>query len=611
MRAQVANRLARFAGVETAGDVGDDELTSLALAFGLSPLEIDALCLLLGASVMPELAARFRGAPTAVEVLALLVPRLADRLAVVADGFPDRLVEAGLVRPLGGVESSEPLILTRRARAILLGSHPLAGLPRFARRVERGSEPAVAPLIDPARLADALRAPGSQILVVTGRAGIGKTTLLRAVADRLGREHVAVDVALAASLMPPAQLGAALGELVTDAALAGAPILLDPIGGLRASVAAELCATLDRVEARVLIAAGDEELPPSLRGRAALTVELGSPRPAQRAALWRHASPEAGDAEIADVAETFDLTPRQIREAATQTACGISLRDAAAAQLTGGGSLLEPTTTRRGLDSLILPEDTRRQLDEVLAAVRGREALMHDGGLRAHLSRGRGLSALFDGEPGTGKTAACEALALEAGRALVRVNLSTVVDKYVGETEKNLTRVFAQARARGAILMFDEADALFAARTSVNGANDRFANLEVNLLLQLMEEHTGIVFLTTNLKANLDPALLRRVTFKVEFERPEAELRAHIWAGALPPALFPEAVDLEALANDYPLAGGGIQAAALRAAYRAAGEGRHITDDDLHDAAERECQAMGIVVKTIRRINGQDGRRAC
>src|SRR5262249_24494181 len=163
-------------------------------------------------------------------------------------------------------------------------------------------------------------------------------------------------------------------------------------------------------------------------------------------------------------------------------------------------------------------------LRELIVAIRVRGRVD-----RGRSARGQGVSALFDGEPGTGKTLAADVIACEVPLPLMRVNVAALVDKYIGETEKNLTRTFAHARAGGGILVFDEADALFATRTDVGRAQDRYANLETNLLLQLLEEHPGIVILTTNLRGNLDPAFLRRITFKVHFALPEPPLRERLW----------------------------------------------------------------------------------
>ncbi len=192
---------------------------------------------------------------------------------------------------------------------------------------------------------------------------------------------------------------------------------------------------------------------------------------------------------------------------------------------------------------------------------------------------------------------ACEVVAAETGLPLLRVNAATLVDKYIGETEKNLARAFSQARAAGAILLFDEADALFGSRTEVKGANDRYANLETNVLLQLMEEHRGVVLLTTNLKRNMDVAFMRRIAFKIDFDLPDAKVRADIWRVSLPSGEVDDGIDHARLGKVFPIAGGGIKSAVLRAAYRAAAAGRKISmKADLAACADLECQALGKII---------------
>src|SRR5262249_53545154 len=163
------------------------------------------------------------------------------------------------------------------------------------------------------------------------------------------------------------------------------------------------------------------------------------------------------------------------------------------------------------------------------------------------------------------------------------------------ETEKNLTRVFAQARARGGILLFDEADALFAARTAIGRATDRYANLETNLLLQLLEEHPGIVLLTTNLRGNLDQAFLRRLTYKIGFDIPDARLREQIWRRHLPADHDVDDLTIARLARSFELSGGGIRNAIMRACYRAAGASRRVGVEDVAECAQLETAAMGKV----------------
>ena len=245
-------------------------------------------------------------------------------------------------------------------------------------------------------------------------------------------------------------------------------------------------------------------------------------------------------------------------------------------------------------------DDVYEQVKEIIDAVAAQQIVFREWGFSKKFNKGRGLSALFDGEPGTGKTLSAEIISAELGMSLYRVNVANVVSKYVGETEKNLTQVFAEARGAQSVLLFDEADSLFAKRVEVKGANDRFANMEVNVLLQLIERYDGLVILTTNLKTSLDTAFERRLSFKINFPFPEKETRASIWERLIPKgAPLGEGIDFELLGKHFELSGGSIKNAVLRAAYRAAASGSNITMDHFEDAAKRECQAAGKLYRTL------------
>ena len=202
----------------------------------------------------------------------------------------------------------------------------------------------------------------------------------------------------------------------------------------------------------------------------------------------------------------------------------------------------------------------------------------HDWGNARAWNEG-GLSALFAGAPGTGKTMCAEALAAELDLPLYRIDLSQVVDKYIGETEKNLKRLFDAADAADLILFFDEADALFGKRTEVKDAHDRYANLEVSYLLERMERFKGLALLATNRKKDLDEAFLRRLRFVVEFPLPDAQERARIWRSVVPPQVDASALDLDFLAQRFALSGGHIRAIVFHACLQAAGEGAAIALD--------------------------------
>ncbi len=220
---------------------------------------------------------------------------------------------------------------------------------------------------------------------------------------------------------------------------------------------------------------------------------------------------------------------------------------------------------------------------------------MRSWGFERKLAYGRSVSALFSGPPGTGKTMVATLIAKKLGLELFRVDLSRVVSKWVGETEKNLGRAFDEAKRSQAILLFDEADSLFAKRTEVKSANDRYANLEVNYLLQRLEAYDGVVLLTTNAQSTIDDAFKRRLRFRVEFPMPDAEERARLWRSMLPSGA-PVDIDInfDQLARRFEMAGGYIKNAVIRAAYLAAATPRkRITQAIITLAATLEWEDMG------------------
>ncbi|MCE7990098.1 MAG: AAA family ATPase [Caldilinea sp. CFX5] len=243
---------------------------------------------------------------------------------------------------------------------------------------------------------------------------------------------------------------------------------------------------------------------------------------------------------------------------------------------------------------IILPVDRLQQLREICNQVKHR-ALVHDEwGFDRKLSLGKGLNVLFAGPSGTGKTMAAEVVANELLLDLYQIDLSQVVSKYIGETEKNLDRIFREAQTSNAILFFDEADALFGKRSEVKDAHDRYANIEIGYLLQKMEEYEGMAILATNLRANLDEAFARRMHFIIEFPFPDEEQRYRIWCGVFPAeAPLAADVDFAALAQAYKLSGGNIRNIALAAAFLAAEEQSVIGMNHLQRAAKREFQKVG------------------
>jgi SpoVK/Ycf46/Vps4 family AAA+-type ATPase len=221
----------------------------------------------------------------------------------------------------------------------------------------------------------------------------------------------------------------------------------------------------------------------------------------------------------------------------------------------------------------------------------------HEWGFDHKLSLGKGLNALFAGPSGTGKTMAAEIIAGELGLDLYKIGLSGVISKYIGETEKNLSRIFSEAETSNAILFFDEADALFGKRSEVRDSHDRYANIEISYLLQKMEEYEGVVILATNLRKNMDDAFVRRMHFTVEFPFPGERERQRIW-GRIWPENAPRCQDLDLgfMAHQFELAGGNIRNIALAAAFQAAADGGAVSMAHLVYATRREYQKMGKII---------------
>ncbi|MCB9102400.1 MAG: ATP-binding protein [Anaerolineales bacterium] len=252
---------------------------------------------------------------------------------------------------------------------------------------------------------------------------------------------------------------------------------------------------------------------------------------------------------------------------------------------------------RYAWDDIILPDDQRRILHEIVETVRGRPVVLEQWGVGRKLASSAAITVLFAGDPGTGKTMAAEVMANELKLDLYKIDLSTVVSKYIGETEKNLEKIFSEAESSNAILFFDEADAIFGKRSEVKDAHDRYANIEVSYLLQRMESYNGVTILATNLRANLDDAFTRRLQFVIDFPFPEPADRLRIWQTLFPPDLpRTDELDFAPLAERFKLAGGNIRNVIVSAAYQAAANGGSVTMKHLLHGVRREMQKMGRLV---------------
>ena len=473
----------------------------------------------------------------------------------------------------GGAGMADALRLTPTARALLSGT-PLC---RF---------PSVGP--PPARLAGAVDALARHLaserpcpVTLRGPRGIGRRAVAVAAAKRLGLVPVGAE-------RPVAEL-----RLLARGGI-GVPV-----------VAADGLPELDWSEddgPLVAIAAAGVPAPGHV-------VDLPDPDFGERMGLWSRALVGAGLESdtypdiVGALASRFAFTDRDIEDVVARAQRDARWGDrplelggvweAARRQpehaLHRLAAFVTPTFT---LEDLVLPDDVRAQLAELVAHVELQHRVLDEWGFRGLLPRGQGVIALFCGPPGTGKTMAAEAVAEALQHDLYRVDLSAVVSKYIGETEKNLATAFDEAERAGAVLLFDEADSLFGRRTEVRDSHDRYANLEVNYLLQRVERFTGLVILATNRQAALDEAFMRRLRFVVRFDLPDAEFRARLWRRSFPPHAAVAELDWDALAS-AELSGGTIQSAALASAYLAAADGGVVTDAHVDHALRREYDKLG------------------
>jgi len=361
---------------------------------------------------------------------------------------------------------------------------------------------------------------------------------------------------------------------------------------------------VDGLEGLVMISSR-EPVPPGRRP--AVRVRVARSTAGEQRALWRSVLGPVGarlngrlDATVAQ----FDLGVRAIRAAGAEVLGRLgpnggedepseerlgsmvweACRTQARTRLDDLAQRIEPAAT---WDDLVLPDAQDRLLHEIALHVRQRVLVYETWGFARRSNRGLGISALFAGPSGTGKTMAAEVLANELRLDLHRIDLSQVVSKYIGETEKNLRRVFDAAEEGGSLLLFDEADALFGKRSEVKDSHDRYANIEVSYLLQRMEAYRGLAILTTNMRSALDTAFLRRIRFIVQFPFPESAQRAEIWRRVFPPETPTAELEPSRLAQ-LNIAGGNIRNIAMNAAFLAADEGSPVRMDHLLRAARGE-----------------------
>ncbi len=454
------------------------------------------------------------------------------------------------------------------------------------------------------------------LVAVQGPEGVGRRTALARAAAALGRDAVAVDLG---RLPTGPAVAAALAALRRECCLRDAlPVVagVEDVTDAGSDGSARLAALqrfVDGADGTVALVTAAEGVPVTT-DLPVVRVAFSVPPAAMRRAVWARAV-GAEAAELAVPIERVAFRQRMgaggitgaVRAAqAAARARGASLE---ACDLVEGvratishrfGDLARRIDVRHAWDDLVVPEDVREQIDLVTARARHAYEVLETWGFSARMPRGAGLAVLLSGPPGTGKTMVAGLLARALDLDLYQVDLSKVVSKWIGETEKNLSRVLDVADAGHALLLFDEADALFARRTEVRGSNDRYANLEVSHLLQRIEAFGGVAVLTTNLEASLDPALRRRLVAHIVFPKPGREERAALWARLLTQrAPVAGRIDFDKLASCFPdLTGGNIRNAVVSAAFLAAADGGVIGNDHLERAAWNEYRAMGRVCFT-------------
>jgi ATP-dependent 26S proteasome regulatory subunit len=621
-------------------------LAQLASRFGLSRFVLDVLVIALA----PEIDLRYerlyaylhddvtRKRPSVDLALHLACRSLAARIAARAafDGAAP-LVHHRLVHVLA--DPAQPPLLARSLKVDdrvidwLHGSDRLE--PTLARHAHRTTPTrAIADLVVPTAVADRLArvARTPSILYLHGAPGVGKRTAAEAIARIQHRDVITVDLASVLALPDDA------AEPIIRAAAREAQL----VDALLCYEAADRVLTGDRPLSRAalldvlvraplpIVLAGETAWDPSdtLRDRPVVRVEIPLPDAAAQERLWRDAlAPDAlaPDVELAALAGRIRLSGGQITDAVT-TARGLArLRsdDAAPAIAMADldeacrrhawrrfGSLARRIPARPTWDDLVLPGDRIARLRELCDHARHRALVLERWGFDRKLPNGKGLGLLFTGAPGTGKTFAASVIAAELGLDLYQIDLASVVSKWIGETEKHLSKIFDEAERGHGVLLFDEADALFGKRSEIHDAHDRYANLETSYLLQRMEAYEGIVILASNFRRNLDEAFVRRLRFIIEFPLPDERERLRIWERIWPPEVPRAAdVDLGYLARRFELAGAFIRNIALAASFLAAGDGQPVGQRHLLHAARREYQKIGKMIDESAFVMPRGGAR--
>ncbi|MFT4295466.1 MAG: ATP-binding protein [Micropruina sp.] len=594
------------------GEAGPEvRLLRLARSAGLTPLDVELLLI----AAMPDLDPRFE------RLYGYLNDDVTRRRASV--GLALQLAGAALLsaQARGRLKPSRPLV--RHGLVVVEDAdRPLLG--RALRVPDRviahllGDDTPDAALVGVLGDADAHVSPLSRQLagaLANGVAlvhlrerllGSGAATASAALLEA-GRGAVVLDLTRVVAAPEP---HAVARLAVREAVLRDAGLVAAPVEQL-AQTHPDIVRRLSECGVPVLLA-GSASWDPQWSGATPLTVDAPVLTVSDRLGLWAGQLAAAGGAadrlDPSALAGHLALGPAQVRRAIEAAGIAASLRDGVitaddlrrgvraqnAAGLERLARRIEPEV---GWDDLVVTPNVRRALADLTARARHRDTVLAEWRMRRGGGRGRGVTALFAGDSGTGKTLSAEVIAGDLGLDLYTVNLATVVDKYVGETEKNLERIFAEAGGVNAVLFFDEADAIFGKRSDVKDAHDRYANIESAYLLQRLETFDGLAVLATNLRANIDEAFTRRLDAIIDFPSPTEELRRALWEHCLAaPLPVADDLDLDFLAEAFELAGGNIRSAATTAAYLAAAEGGPVTMRLVVAAVEQEYRKLGRLV---------------
>lgn len=605
--------------------LGDDANCSrLAIWFALSPLARDVLLLAAAPDLDPKYApiiaylnddvsARWPTFDLARRLFASTPEREADLAAVLAPDGPLFANHLANVIERSNERRATPLTAFAAAPAVaefLLGRPPrlVPGMRLIGKDNVSSSaiDTDASPLADLAPLL--VSADGRPLVLLQGDWGSGRQAAAIALAHGLGLATLRADLkmlqATGADLM--AQLNeAALIARLNDAALL---ILADDV-----DADPRLAALANAPVPVFLVAPANDRWAAALKHASLAVATFAQPDPALRRRHWADALAREGlsvdDTAIDAVAARFRLTPRRIAAAAgtarilaraphgkiTKVAAPLVLAATRGHVALDLGGLATPIAADYCWRDLVLPRAALQQLRELAGAVANRDRVFRDWGF-ARTGGASGLAVLFAGGSGTGKTMSASIIARATGLDLWRIDLSAVVSKYIGETEKHLERIFKGSRDGNAILFFDEADALFGRRSEVGDAHDRYANIEIAYLLQRLETHDGVSILATNLPKNIDPAFSRRMHAVIEFPLPDVTSRERLWRGVFPQATpLASDIDFAFLAKQFAFAGGDIRAAALDAAFIAAAQDNAVTMPALIQAVARQMLKQGKV----------------